>query len=161
MSTLAPYMTTHEWALVTELFASVKPAKILEWGSGGSTVGFRDRFPGASIVSVEHDAAWAKKVRESGVTPLLHPPISTHAGWEKDAETNPELMHDYVHAADDLAPFDACLIDGRARSFCIRQSYNVIRPGGIAVLHDADRRFYWKSLPGHTRRDGRVAWFRL
>jgi hypothetical protein len=159
---MTPYMTTDEWALVVDMFASVSPARILEWGSGGSTVGFRERFPDAEIVSIEHDAAWASAVQaETGIAPLLHPPASTHVGWEKDAETDPELMRSYVCAADDLKPFDACLIDGRARSFCIGKSYEVVRPGGITVLHDAQREWYWNFLPSHTRwsSDRRVAWF--
>ena len=58
-------------------------ARMLEWGSGGSTVWFADRLPDAAqLTSVEHDRQWHEKLsaaigQRSNVRLLLAEPSGT------------------------------------------------------------------------------------
>ena len=58
-----------------------------------------------------------------------------------------------VKAGDALAslaelegPFDFVLVDGRARRFCIREGFQLLRDGGLLLLHDSQRTDYHDAL---------------
>ena len=35
--------------------------------------------------------------------------------------------------------FDFVRVDGRARSLCVREGFELLRPGGVLAMHDAHR----------------------
>jgi SAM-dependent methyltransferase len=128
--------------------------RVLEFGSGGSTIYFANRV--GYVCSVESDVEWASTV--------------TRAVAERDV-VNVEVV---VHPADVSSPeafsaspfaraassahFDVVVIDSydyeshRLRPVLVARYMNSIEPGGILVLDD-----YWRyevacpALPGWSR----------
>jgi hypothetical protein len=159
---LKVWMDPIEHSQVLAVLYALQPARCLEWGSGGSTQSFLANCPFVrEWVSVEHDAHWAKQVREA----LSDPRLSLHhvapdrplAGekhseaemnrWNARAEHEPELMASYVGFPRSLSgSFDFVLVDGRARRFCIAEGFQLLRAGGVLVLHDAQREDYHDAL---------------
>jgi hypothetical protein len=37
-------------------------------------------------------------------------------------------------------------VDGRARCFCLKEGFDLLRPGGVIVLHDAQRADYHDAV---------------
>jgi hypothetical protein len=115
--------------------------RVLEWGSGGSTVRFSQRC--AEFHSVEHDAAWAEMVRTTaGPTALVHfvptdcPCKVIHAGeYHAGYES---AFQSYIRFPRSLGmAFDAAIVDGRARLFCAREAVkNLLSPDGLLFIHD-------------------------
>ena len=48
----------------------------------------------------------------------------------------------YLEAADAGAPYDFIFIDGRARAAALTRALGLLAPGGVVVLHDANRDAY-------------------
>ena len=61
---MTPYMRDNEFEYFEKLFASLpNNAKIVEWGSGGSTMYMLDNLKKKqTLMSIEHDTEWAKKL---------------------------------------------------------------------------------------------------
>jgi predicted O-methyltransferase YrrM len=156
---LVPYMSEAEWAQLLAILETLAPARILEWGSGGSTKAILERCPFVErFVSLEHDRAWFERVRELVVDPrlelhLVEPnveaPTESKAYWEFAARAELErgLFENYVDFPASLGMiFDFVLVDGRARAFCIEAGWTLLRPGGVLVVHDAQRTEYHGAL---------------
>lgn len=130
------------------ILKAFKPGcRILEWGSGSSTLWFADRLPaGATLASVDHDLARHQKVGKrigprSNVRLLLCPPLEPVGPSPPEEEENPASLQDYVHAVDEER-FDVILVDGVARNACMEQASRLLKPGGKIFLHDAQRHWY-------------------
>lgn len=121
--------------------------RILEWGSGGSTLWFADRLPpGATLVSIDHDPAWHEQVKarigkRDNVRLLLFPAIKPLGKNATIEEENADSVRDYIHAMDNET-FDVIIIDGVARNACLRQAWQILSAEGVAFLHDAQRSWY-------------------
>jgi predicted O-methyltransferase YrrM len=168
-STLTVYMGPSEQAALRTALHLVAPRRVLEWGAGGSTAFFLASAPSIErLVSIEHDRVWADKVRESlrdARAEVNHVPPDAPLGaaeakdrkkvqaWDARAEHDPAIMKSYVALPRTLGiAFDLVLVDGRARRFCLPEGYDLLRPGGLLVLHDAQRTDYHDAVP----RAGRV-----
>lgn len=133
------------FAVVKQAFASVVPRRILEFGSGVSTVRLALAFPEATIVTFDHLPLYARRTLElarrygvaSRVNLRLRPvrprfvggaPYWTYADMRLEGE------------------FDAVLVDGPpghlpgGREACFYLAYPHLREGGVAVLDDSERR---------------------
>lgn len=155
------------WPAIDWLEAFMQPGmRVLEFGSGGSTVFFAKR--GARVLSIEDDSAWHAEVqRRLGVLGLdggrnglecrVVPPeqdgesSTTVSGYEEDSGLNShrrmyagKTFRGYASSVDDLPDrsFDLALIDGRARLACTRHALPKIRPGGVLVLDNSERPTY-------------------
>lgn len=114
--------------------------RVLEWGSGDSTIWFAERS--REVVSIEHKPEWYENVLErcrsehvGNVRILLRRierPHDTH---------DPE--HPYVQAPVKCSQgaFDLILVDGRLREYCARAAPDWLKPGGILIIDDAERYF--------------------
>jgi len=124
---LTPYMPEAEIALLDTIFALKRPARVLEYGAGGSTV----RWSGLPYIekwlTIEHDLDWAQ--RTGTECNGLH----THAEIRR-VDLDP--MAGYVTAPLMDAPFDLIFIDGRHRVECVRASRQFLAPHGVVILHD-------------------------
>lgn len=140
---------------------ALAPSRCLEWGSGGSTKAvlgtceFIDTW-----VSIEHLAAWYERVRDQVDDPrlslhLLEPDVplpderdlEATMAWDDRAEQDLSMMRSYVEFPKSLGlEFDFVLVDGRARRHCLRAGLELLRPGGVAVTHDAQREEYHDVL---------------
>ncbi len=122
--------------------------RMLEWGSGGSTSYFADNLPpGATLLSIEHDPAWHHQVAgvigESDRLTLRLVPAEGPLGRNAtDEEEDPRPLRKYIHAADADGPFDVILVDGYARGSCLARARELLKPGGVVFLHDAQRPWY-------------------
>jgi SAM-dependent methyltransferase len=121
--------------------------RVLEWGSGGSTLWLADRLPpGASLTSVEHHPEWHARVAarigsREGVRLILAEPDGPVGANATIAEEDPAPLGRYLHAADGQA-YDVILVDGVARVACMDHARSLLAPGGVVYLHDAHRPWY-------------------
>ncbi len=120
-------------AAVEQLEKLVFPgARILEWGSGGSSVFFAKR--GADVICIEHDRSWVRLVRSQLVRSKLD---------ERVTIKRIDLTADYVDIVDRLAgSFDLIVVDGRRRVECVSKARDRVVAGGWLVLDDSDRQAY-------------------
>lgn len=170
-SELPVWMDPMELAQLRAVVETLQPARVLEWGAGGST---RELLASCAFirryVSIEHDPHWHARVRERVRDPRLElhlveasepePKIvrgtraerEARSAWRSRAETDPELMRAYIQrplglgANGEPPEFDLVLIDGRARSQCVGVGAKLLRPGGVLVVHDAQRPEYHAAL---------------
>lgn len=158
---LRVYMHPGEFAQVVTAIAAVGARRFLEWGSGGSTHAILRRFPSIErYVSIEHHREWYETVRDAiddprlslrHVPPDAPPPEGASRkqiiAWDAAAEQDRSILESYVSFPATLGEtFDAVLVDGRARRFCIAAGFELLRPGGILLLHDAQRVEYHDAL---------------
>lgn len=162
------WMHPIEFSQICAVLHSVGPTNMVEWGSGGSSKAWLRELPDLKLLfSVEHHTEWAERVRESIDDSRFHlelqaPPAdlpepvivprdkaskTAHAQWCQRLEDEPELMRHYIDApAKAGVKFDVALVDGRARTSCVRKAFELVRPGGVVLLHDAQRPGYRSTM---------------
>lgn len=159
---LPVYMDPIEFSQLLAIVHALAPKRCLEWGSGGSTRALLERCPFIEqYVSVEHDGEWYKQVRQQVHDPRLdlhhvapdkpmgpgqhsHPEI---VAWDANAEVDREVLAQYIGYPATLGQeFDFVLVDGRARRFCLAAGWELLRRGGVMVLHDAQRTQYHDAV---------------
>ncbi len=161
-SDLPVYMHPVEFSQVLAILHTLGARRCLEWGSGGSTQAILKQCPFVErYVSVEHHRDWYEQVKVRVTDPrlslnLVEPdrplPPGKHSeeemiAWDARAEQEPELCKSYVGFPAGLGTeFDFVLVDGRARRFCLRAGFDLLRPGGVIVLHDAQRTQYHDAV---------------
>ena len=104
-----------------------KPRTIFEYGSGNSTI-YLDKK--ASLVSIEHDERWYKKIKPNLKKTeyyLVHP------------REYPEFITKYPKNH-----FDLIIVDGLQRELCIDISLLHLKKGGYLLLDDSQRERYNK-----------------
>lgn len=148
-----PWMKYREIRIMEDLLSGLRPERALEWGAGYGTSHFsRLLAPGGTWTAIEHDPAWAARIREGAP-----PNVEVHAVQADQEAWRPENgdgtyadFQEYVEYPARFAPFDFILVDGRAREACLRKARELLAPGGVVVLHDANRRFLsqaWELFP--------------
>jgi hypothetical protein len=100
--------------------------KILEWGSGFSTIYFAQRV--SNVVSIEDNQEWYKKV-----TLLLAKHKCTNVDYQFKSDRYANLDEYPDHK------FDFILIDGSCRAGCAATAINKVRPGGYIYLDNSDK----------------------
>ena len=94
--------------------------RILEWGSGGSTVFFAEK--GADVICIEHDASWAK---------LLNSELARRKLGAQVNINQIDLTANYVDIVDQLSgSFDLVVVDGRRRVECVSKAHIGWFPAG-------------------------------
>jgi precorrin-6B methylase 2 len=102
---------------------------VFEYGCGGSTLWWASRV--RTVISVEHDAAWARKISAeapANVT-IVHVPEDASGKYAQNA-----LEH--------ACKFDVVVIDGRDRVRCVAPAIAALAPNGVIVFDNSDRREY-------------------
>ncbi len=159
-------MNRVEYRQLLAEFERTQPRTVLEWGAGGSTLALLERYPSIErYVSIEHQPAWYERVLENVPDPRLElhlvpgteeqpdPPADDPKredvikAWFLHCEDDPSIFADYVvHPRSLGTEFDFVLVDGRARSHCIPVAYELVRPGGVVIVHDAQRTEYHPAI---------------
>lgn len=147
---------TFEAADEVAAFLAERPgARVLEWGSGASTVWLARRA--ASVVSIEHDPVWAARTaralaaRDAGNVELrvVEPTRLVAPGGVPSAKPGFEGL-DFERYADavDAVPgeLDLVVIDGRAREACLVRAIDRLVAGGLIVLDNVDRARYREAI---------------
>ena len=119
-----PLMHPEEIQALHELIEKRKPARVLEWGGGGSTLYWPEHYPKIDWVTIESEPEWYEalrpRVRES-VT-LLH--------------LGPPDVYSIGPAA--IGTFDLIIVDCKTwRVECLDNARNLLEPGGVVVQHDS------------------------
>lgn len=116
--------------MLKAVVAKRSPARVLEWGPGHSTRQLAALLPGAEIVSIEHDADW-------------------YAHWQSHLDSRVDLRllplgerYGQYAAPDVRGLFDLIFVDGRWRRRCLLTAAKRLAPGGVVVVHDAQREWY-------------------
>ncbi len=145
-----PWMKYREIGIIEDLLTGLKPMRVLEWGAGYGTLHFAKFLPpGAQWIAVEHDPAWAERIRmqrtDSRVRIHAIPPEAED--WrDRDKDGTYDDFRSYVDFPEKFGPFDFILVDGRARESCLQKAHSLLSPNGVALLHDANRSF--QRAPG-------------
>ena len=149
-------LDTPWWALasgrrVADFLEKHPGARVLEWGSGASTVWLGKRS--GEVISIESDADWAAKVSRvvgpavSILTPKI--PRALRPGGIRSKRWGFRHLDfsAYVTAIDDLpGAFDLIVIDGRAREACFERALQRVSPGGVVLFDNTNRRRYRAAL---------------
>lgn len=142
-----------------------KDMKMLEYGSGGSTLFFAKRVD--TVYSVEHDPEWftitKSAIKAAGIKNVdynLLEPTSDEDYFNKNVLVNEDCLStrseykmknfsNYVRSINPFQDgyFDLVIVDGRARQSCIAYSIPKIKKGGILLLDNAEREFYLQTNP--------------
>jgi hypothetical protein len=134
-----------------------RTVRVLEWGSGGSTVYYTLFLRKHKIPylwrSIEYNKGWYEKVRD-----MVKDDPSTKIELfdvENNALRQRTLpMNEYVDFPRTLnEKFDLIFVDGRKRRRCVLLARELISPDGVVLLHDAQRRHYqcaFKVYPNET-----------
>lgn len=128
--------------------------RVLEWGSGDSTLYFSKYLQKDSQWdSIEHSSNWAKrgvylleKLGNSNINVHFVPSDLEYqeGGCDGDIQT----FRSYVLFPMQLnTQFEIIIVDGRARVECIKVGWYLLKKNGIMILHDAQREEYKGSLP--------------
>ena len=142
----------------------VKPDfSVFEYGGGGSTLFWIDRVK--RVITVEHDREWfgqlaalVQQQKFSGWTGLFVEPepgnlvanpdaaIPSHYASMDNASQGKNYKK-YVQTILDYSDdsFDVILVDGRARTSCLRDSFPKLKRGGLLVLDNAERAYYTEN----------------
>lgn len=102
---------------------------VVEWGSGSSTGWLADRA--GRLLSIEHDPEWANRIGG----PLSRRPDA----WRHSLRRVP-LGPAYYRMPQPYC--DVAIVDGRLRVFCCERAMEILAPGGILILDDAQRAEY-------------------
>lgn len=137
------------------LSLSGKPLRILEWGSGGSTVYFtaflRSRGIPYEWTSIEYHKGWHEKVQSA----LSDDPNTAVVLFDSGNGSilQPDIpMDEYVAYPRTLGKkFDFILVDGRKRRRCLLEARNLVSDDGFVFLHDAQRSYYHSAFPSYPR----------
>ena len=128
-----PYMQRVDIDAMAKLLNERKPEKVLEYGAGASTIYWPKRCQFIKLwVAIEHDQEWASTVIEQTLLAKLPYIVCVMD----------EQMQSYVNPPAEFVPFDLIVVDGIHRIECVRESEKYLLPGGVVLLHDADRLEY-------------------
>jgi predicted O-methyltransferase YrrM len=148
-----PWMKYREIRVMEDLLSGLRPKRALEWGAGYGTSHFsRLLAPGGSWIAIEHDPEWASRIRaEAPPNVEVHTVPAEREPWRpENGDGTYADFRAYVEYPERFAPFDFILVDGRAREACLRRARHLLAPGGVVVLHDANRSFLreaWDLYP--------------
>jgi predicted O-methyltransferase YrrM len=147
-----PWWTYESSGKVARFLASRSEPRVLEWGSGSSTLWLARRA--ASVTSIEHDEAWAAEL-----APHLPPHVTLLAVPPQPAAGRTDVVRsrksgfegldftDYVAAVDRVeGEFDLVVVDGRAREACLPRAVERLAPGGVVVFDNVDRARYRDAI---------------
>lgn len=156
-ATKPPWLTAEATRLLDELL--LPSDHVLEWGSGGTTLFLAPRV--AHVTSVEGARPWyedlSARLREQGTTNVdLQLVPFDELGYE-----TPEHEAAYVGAAPGLEEESLAmvLVDGEYRDGCALRALDLLRPGGLLVLDNAETYLPSTSRsPWHVHEPATAGW---
>lgn len=143
------------------LYSLLNPEmEVLEWGSGSSTRAIASRVK--SIVSIEHQIQWYNIVKKTLPSNAELHYVSQNKPEGAGHDGTLDQYRDYVNRPTMFKKkFDLIFVDGRARVECARVAVDLLKPGGIILIHDifnpnpdCDRPEYYEVLDFLERLEG-------
>lgn len=129
-----PWLTEGAIAFLEEYLLKNPEAKILEFGSGASTIWLAKRTP--FLISVEHNLQWHELIKKMCIEQGLDH-VQLHLI---------PMPYDQFAQNFEKESFDLILIDGRNRKGCILHSIHALKKGGVLMLDNAERPYYQKGI---------------
>jgi precorrin-6B methylase 2 len=136
-------ITEPTFSLIVERLSGIQPSRLVEFGSGPSSIRFSMSFPQAEIVSIESDFKFYNQTLSlkdkyacSNLT-IIHLPIVLYFFAFRLFRTYGPLPR--------LKNIDCLFIDGPpyfipgGREACLYRVYDSLRIGGIVILDDYNR----------------------
>jgi predicted O-methyltransferase YrrM len=147
-----PWWTYESADKVARFLASRTAPRVLEWGSGSSTLWLARRA--AEVCSIEHDADWAEQLGPrlpANVTLVCVPPVVVQGSGPAVLSHKSGFegldFADYVAAASRFeGEFDVVVVDGRAREACLPVALDRLAPDGVVVVDNVDRARYRDAI---------------
>lgn len=129
-----PWLTEGAILFLEQYFQENQEAKVLEFGSGASTVWLSKKT--SCLTSVEHDPRWHALVQHA-----CRVQGSTHVCIRLK-------QRPYYGICDEFPQeyFHLILIDGRDRVECIKHAIPKLKHGGILMLDNSERLYYQKGI---------------
>ncbi len=154
--------------IVFDAFAH-KKINVFEWGSGFSSIYFAEHLRKRKIDfqwhSIDNNKVWHEKIKAKIIQRGLHECVQLHlkeflpfwekAGWEWNKIPPPcgifspksENEKAYIDFPKELdKKFDIIIIDARFRRHCLQTAKEALAPGGVVVMHDAQKTHYHLGL---------------
>ena len=149
---------------------NLKPEfKIFEYGGGGSTLFFLDRVK--EVVTIEHNEEWFNILQKNINTDISRKwngnfilPESNNIQhslsisnpdhyFSDDSGFSTMTFKNYVSYIDQFADkyFDVVLIDGRARTSCLKHAVSKIKKGGFLVIDNTERNYYLENTTSYLK----------
>ncbi len=129
-----------------ELVAGKDKLRVLEWGSGGSTLHFTRFMQNHNIdyewVSLEYNKNWYKKVKDAVAHDSNIEIVLFDVGNDRLKQRDIPMDEYVVYPRTLGKKFDMVLVDGRKRRRCVLEAKHILAPGGVVFLHDAQRPYY-------------------
>ena len=126
-----PWITQEANNFLEIFLTKNKDAKILEFGSGASTIWFAKKTK--NLVSIEHNKFWFNRVKQQ----LTHDPACNSSAFYLIKRPYYKIVASFPSNY-----FDLILVDGRDRVECINASVRILKSGGILMLDNAERPRY-------------------
>ena len=141
--------------------------KIFEWGSGFSTLYYAKYLTGGNIDfewhAIDNHRGWYETIKSllmrNNLSDKVHlylqefPPFWEKPGWgplpPPCGVFAPCLDNEkkYINLPLQLGgKFDVVIVDARFRRHCIQVAREVLKPTGIVILHDAQKKHYQTGL---------------
>lgn len=149
-----PWWTFKAADEVAAFLAKRPDARVLEWGSGASTLWLGRRA--THVTAIEHDAGWGSEVESLApehVTVLVEPPEPSSTPAVPSAKPGFQGLDfsRYVSRIHDVGGlFDLIVVDGRAREACLEEALPHLAPGGLIVFDNVDRQRYRDAMTRAT-----------
>lgn len=149
-----PWWTFKAADEVAAFLARRPDARVLEWGSGASTLWLARRA--SHVTAIEHDAGWGSEVESlapAHVTVLVQPPEPSSTPAVPSAKPGFQGLDfsRYVSRIHDVGGlFDLIVVDGRAREACLEEALPHLAPGGLIVFDNVDRQRYLDAMTRAT-----------
>jgi hypothetical protein len=141
--------------------------RVFEYGVGGSTLYFLARAK--EVTSIEHDKNWFTKISELIKLQSSHnwhgrlieaepgnlapkPDVSAPKHYASaDALYQGANFQKYASSIDEFPDgyFDIVLVDGRARPSCIAHALSKVKAGGLLVVDNSERDYYFRDTREH------------
>lgn len=128
-----PWLVEESISFLDSYLTEHPEAKVLEFGSGASTIWIAKRTP--NLISVEHNAMWHGNIKNKILRLGLH----------ADLILAPRPYYDICKQFPN-DNFDLILVDGRNRKGCILYSIPLLKKGGILMLDNSERKYYQKGI---------------
>ena len=164
-----PAQSSGDMAIFKEILSNAggQTVRVFEWGSGSSSI-FYPQFLNSTgrqfeWHAMENSAAWFDKTQERIIRRHLADQVHLHLsefpafwqlpGYSTNDPVPPESniqnanVVDYINRPKELGELlDVLIIDGRFRRRCLAVAREVLAPGGVVILHDAQKVHYHSSL---------------